>query len=132
MVNKYVYLFIRDRAFRSVCILSLIGAIFCFALIRLNVRQDLELQDNQAKKLLIDRIPAWEARLVRKKAIIIDHLMLNGVVSNEARPMAVINNTLVKIGSEIGGKKVVVITKKSATLCDAGNAEKCITLLLEK
>lgn len=131
MHNKYVYLFLKDAGFRTVCILSVLGIIFCFVLIRLDLWQNLSLKDIQHKQAVIAQIPALEAKIAQLKGAF-NGLTLNGIISDKAQPMASINNTLVKVGDIIDGKKVVTITGHSATVCNVESNNKCVTLLLDK
>jgi len=135
MNNKYFYLFFKDALFQMVCVLSVVGVVSSLVLIQLSVGASLTLKDTQVKQAIIDHIPVWQAKLVKAKVVVVvehSNLTLNGIILNNDRPMAIINNTIVKLGGKIQDKKVVMITKHSATLCDIGAADKCIKLLLEK
>src|SRR5438128_500890 len=129
MHNKYLYSFQKDACFRGLCILSLTELFFCLILFCLITRQNLALIDMQGKKALIARIPEFQAKLARPKTVVKDLSMtLNGIIY-KGQPMAVINNTFVKLGGKIDGKEVTVIRGHSVTLCDIKSTDKCITLL---
>lgn len=132
MFNKYLYSFQKDVLLRKLCILSAIGVVFCLVLFRISIWQSQALKDIQIKQALIAQIPALQARVgqtkVQANGLV---LTLNGIISHKGQLMAIINNTFVKIGDNIEGKKVVSITGHSAGLCDVRSVDKCITLLIE-
>ena len=133
MNNKYFYLFLKDGLFRAVCILSVIGVIFCVLLLRLNVSTSLALKDILVKEAIIDHIPIWQSKITNMKVVSNGFTFtLNGIILNNDQPIAIINNTIVKLGGKIEGKKVIIITKLSATLCDVGSPDHCIMLMLEQ
>jgi hypothetical protein len=132
MDNKYFYLFIKDFSFRSACLFPVIVLAFCFILFRLSIGQDLKIKDNQIKRALIAQIPVLEVRVAQLEQPVIhyDSWTLNGIITNKGLPMAVINNTFLKVGDKIAGKMVTAITLKTTTLCDIGSSEKCFKLYL--
>lgn len=132
MVNKYLYSFLKDIPFRSVCIFPVIVAVLCLILVRLSLWQDLSLKDIEMKRALIDQIPAWEDRIGQKKVLVNGvTFILNGIISDKDQQIAVVNNTLLKVGDKIEDKMVSTITEHTVTLCDVKSAGKCIKLLLE-
>ncbi len=133
MDNKYLYSFLKDVSFRSVCIFSVIVVVFCLVLIRLCLWQSLALKDIYDKQAIIAQIPALEAKIGPAKVLVNGvSLTLNGIISDKDQQLAVINNTLVKVGDTIDGKKVITITRYAVTLCNAGSVNKCIKLDLEQ
>jgi len=131
MYNKYLNAFLKDGVLRSVCILSVIGLILCPLLIRLQLWQNEALKDIQLKQAVIDRIPFLQSKIGVSKVIVKGRsLTLNGIISNKGQNTAVINGAFFKIGQEIEGKRIMMITGHSVILCDV--ASKCINLDLEQ
>jgi type II secretory pathway component PulM len=130
MKNKYLYSFLKDINFRALCMLPVLGAVLCFVLIRLGIRQSLEFKEIQAQQAIIAQIPSLETKILQLKGNV-NGLVLNGVISDNAQSMAIINNRLVKFEEIIDGKRLVTLTKQSAMLCDVVS-DKCITLYLGK
>ena len=129
MRNKYLYALRKDAAFRAGFVFSVFGAAVCAVLLRLDARQALELKGICDKQAAIAQIPALRAKIAAMGAV--NGLVLNGIISGKTWPMAVINNTLVKVGGEIDGKKVAAIMDKSVTVCNIEAPDKCIQLLLQ-
>ena len=47
--------------------------------------------------------------------------VLNGILWDNERPQAIINNDIINLGDEIGGFKVITINEDSVVLNDGGN-----------
>jgi hypothetical protein len=135
MGNKFLYAFLKDGTFRVLCIFSVIGMISCLVLFRMYLGQGLALKDIQDKQAMIVQIPALQDKIkssLQKKGAIIDNLVLSGIILDKAQPMAVINDTLVKIGDHIEGKRVVSISGNKVKVCNIKASDKCTVLLLEQ
>lgn len=128
MQNKYLYALLKDSFLRTVCIFSVIGTVFCIILIKLDVWQIMELKDMYDKQVLIIQIPLLQSKIVQMKGGI-NGLVLNGIISDNGQPMAVINNTLVKVGEIVGGKRVIAIKSHDVAACDVAS-DKCVKLTL--
>jgi hypothetical protein len=130
MPNKYLYSLLKDNNFRVSFIFSIIGIVICVLLIHIDKGQSLELKNIQIKQALIAQIPAMQAKIAQTHKAV-NGLVLNGIVSDKAQPMAVINNQLLKVGEEIDGRTVVAITDDKVKVCNVKMMDQCIELLLE-
>jgi hypothetical protein len=130
MQNKYLYSFLKDRSFQIMCILPVVAIIIWVILLRLNIQQNGQLKSLNDKQKLILQIPAMQSKIAELKSAV-NGLILSGIVAAKT-PMAVINNTLLKVGDEIGGRKIVSIGDHVVKVCDVGSTNKCIELSLEQ
>ena len=130
MRNKYLYAFLKDGCFRTASVLSVIGVVLCVILFRLNLSQGRELKDVHYKRAVIAQIPALRAKIAALQSV--NGIVLNGIITDKAVPMAVINNVLVKVGEDVDGKKVIKITEHNVTVCDTKAIDKCMQLILEQ
>jgi hypothetical protein len=132
MGNKYLYAFQKVGAFRTVIIISVIAVVFCLVLVRLCQWQGAAIRDLQVKQAVIAQIPALQAKLVQKKGPIVYSLSLSGIIMDKAQPMAVINDTVLKVGDTIEGKRVMSITDNKVKVCNIAMSDKCAVLVLEQ
>ena len=109
----------------------MVGILLCFIVVPLKLRQGLELNELKHKQALIAQIPAFEARLANVN-VIVTGFKLNGTILDKDHPMAVINNTFIKLDGVIGGKKLTEVKKNMVTLCDINSTNRCIELVLGK
>ena len=114
---------------RAACIFSVIGVAAYIMLFRLDREQSLKIKAVLEKKAAIAQIPALRARIAELGAV--NGLFLSGIISDKQEPMAVINNTLVKVGDEIEDKKVAAITGQTVTVCSTERPDQCVQLLLQ-
>ena len=135
MQNKYFYSLRRDPGFRTACLLSVMGVLFCVFMFRLDQRQGLELKDIRDKQGVILQIPMLKARLAgaggAAAAVPVNGLVLSGIIYDKEQPMAVINNILFKAGDEVEGRRVTAVRDSGVTVCDIDPPNKCEALFLE-
>ncbi len=131
MQNKYLYAFLKDNPIKLLFIFSLFGITSMFLFIKLDVVQTLKINDLHHKQTVIAQIPSLKAKIASMK-VVINGFTIGGIVTDKAQPMVVINDTLLKVGEEIEGKKVVKITENSTTICNINTLDKCIELILEQ
>ena len=115
MANKFITLLRNDSRITVNFVLILIVA-FVFAYLKITDNNQAKmLRQLETQKELIQRIPEMRNKL----ASFSQGITLNGIIFNQERPVAVINNTLVKEGDSVaGGVKIIAIRKASVILND--------------
>ena len=130
MHNKYVYAFSKDTQLRLIAVTALIGIVGSVLLFKTDVIQSIVLKDRKQKQALINQIPMLRMKI--EQYYNNHEYVLQGIVSNKAEPMAVVNNVLLKVGEEVRGKKLMAIMNHAVKICDAVNTEQCMQLMLEQ
>ena len=131
MQNKYLYSFLKDSTLQLLCAFSLIAVGVCFVLFRLTSQQAIELKSLKEKQAVIAQIPALQEKIIQIQGAV-NGLLLSGIITTEAQPMAVVNGMLVKVGEEIEGRKIMDITANSVKVCNASTLDKCVELTLQE
>ena len=134
MQNKFLYSFSKDGVLRFGCVCSILMVIIFVILLQLDARPTRELTEIQDQQAIIAQIPALKAKIAELKGAV-NGLVLNGIISNEKRTIAVINDTFVNVGEVIDGRKLVAITnRRQVKVCNVGVGlpDKCISLFLQE
>ena len=76
----------------------------------------LERQEERIKSLGWGRDPFFLGRIEESEG----DLILHGIIWDEKTPSAIINDTVVEVGDQIGGIKIVEITRSSVKIDESG------------
>ena len=117
MVNKFIHLLRKDTQMqKGFLLLVAVFGIFFF-LKRVDAVQDKLIKQLQAQKNLVAQISTLEKQ--QTIAPVTKHSLSGIIFNKEAEPVAVINNTLVKVGDLIGPHtKVVSINNDNVIIND--------------
>lgn len=114
MQDSFLKFLVKDRQLKRSLIILILLFFILPNLRSYSRKKEAQLRQLKEKKQLVSRIPEFEKKL--------SALFLNGIILTQEQPLAIINNTIVRAGDEIGKNKVVKVNTDSVILND-GSAE---------
>jgi len=117
MLNKFAYLLGKDKQVQMTFVLLL--AVFCLTVFLKNVNnvQERLLAQLQTQKNLVLRIPELQKQQVFAP---LSDISLSGIIFNIEASVAIINNSIVKAGDQVGPNTKVVSIKSDAVVLNDG------------